>query len=192
MLGRVAGSCIPYPKYIYISKIIRAAGITINEFTRNLSRILQPCELVAATVVSDMNERLSPKKAPPTTVAVIKGRPIPVEYDMPVAIGTMATIVPTLVPMDKEIKHAATNKPARSMLPGSMQSVRFTVASMLPITFAELAKAPANTNIQSINIIFCVLAPLLNVSILRDNGYFPDIATAKMLAKRNATEMGTL
>ncbi len=49
-----------------------AAGTTIMEFTRNLSRITQPCVLVEAMVVSEMNDRLSPKKEPPTTMATMK------------------------------------------------------------------------------------------------------------------------
>ena len=40
-------------------------------FTLNLSCILQPCVRVAAMVVSEMNERLSPKKAPPVITAVM-------------------------------------------------------------------------------------------------------------------------
>ena len=38
----------------------------IMKFTRNLSRMAHPWVRVAAIVVSEMNERLSPKKAPPT------------------------------------------------------------------------------------------------------------------------------
>ncbi|CUQ58548.1 Uncharacterised protein [Segatella copri] len=38
-----------------------AAGTTIMELTLNLSLILQFCVCVATTVVSEMNERLSPK-----------------------------------------------------------------------------------------------------------------------------------
>jgi hypothetical protein len=60
-------------------------------------------------------------------------------------MGVSATIVPTLVPIESEIKQAAINSPARSILPGRKFSVKFTVASMLPISFALLAKAPAKT-----------------------------------------------
>ena len=71
-----------------------------------------PWLLVAATVVSEMNERLSPKKAPPTIIAVMKDWPIPVSAAMPVAMGTRATMVPTEVPMAMEMKQAARKKPA--------------------------------------------------------------------------------
>ena len=74
-------------------------------------------------------------------------------------------MVPTEVPMDKEMKQAATKRPANSICGGRHTSVRLTVASMLPITFAELAKAPARTKIQIISIIWPVAAPLLNVSM---------------------------
>ena len=159
-------------------KMTSAAGMTIKKFTRNLSLILQPCVLVATMVVSEINERLSPKKAPPTTTAVIIGMLTPVDPASPAAIGTKATIVPTLVPMLNEMKQAARKSPAMIILPGSTIKVRFTVASTLPITLAELAKAPANTKIQSINIILLVPAPLLNISIRLGRGKFHDVATA--------------
>ena len=97
-----------------------AAGATILKLTLNLSCIEHLWVRVAAMVVSDMNERLSPKKAPPTMIAVMNGvlymkLPSPVVAiwsAMPAAIGTRATMVPTLVPMDMEMKQAAINSPA--------------------------------------------------------------------------------
>ena len=93
---------------------ISAAGTTIMKFTRNLSRITQSCVLVEAMVVSEINERLSPKNEPPTTMATIYGRSIPVFSANPMATGVRATIVPTLVPMESEMKHAAIKIPASS------------------------------------------------------------------------------
>lgn len=58
-------------------------------------------------VVSEMNERLSPKKAPPTTIPVMKARFMSVFSAMPAATGTSATMVPTEVPMESEMKQAA-------------------------------------------------------------------------------------
>ena len=156
----------------------RAAGITMNELTRNLSLILHPCVEVATTVVSEMKERLSPKNEPPTTTAVIMGTLTPVEWATPAAMGTRATMVPTLVPMESEMKQAARKRPASSMLPGKTLNVRFTVASMLPMVLAELANAPANTNIQSMSIMFCVPAPREKASMRFVRVYPPDIATA--------------
>ena len=126
-----------------------------------MSLILHPWVEVAATVVSEINDRLSPKNAPPTTVAVISGMLPPVVSPNAAAIGTNATIVPTLVPIERDIKQAARKSPAKSMLLGNILSVKLTVASIHPICFAELANAPANTNIHNINIIFSVLAPRL-------------------------------
>ena len=89
-----------------------AAGAAIQRLTRNLSRMEQPWLLVAATVVSEIKERLSPKKAPPTTTPVMNGMPIPVCAAIPVAMGTRATTVPTDVPIAMEMKQAARNRPA--------------------------------------------------------------------------------
>ena len=77
--------------------------------------------------------------------AVMSARLNAVEWEMPAAIGTKATTVPTLVPMDTEMKQAARNNPGNSRLAGSSCSARLTVASMAPICLAEEAKAPAST-----------------------------------------------
>ena len=106
-----------------------------------------------------MNERLSPKKAPPITSALIKGTLTSVRDANPTATGIRATIVPTDVPMDREIKHEARNTPARSRLSGRRYRVRFTVASMAPIALADCAKAPASMKIQIIIMMFLLAAP---------------------------------
>ena len=80
-------------------------------------------------------------------------------------MGVSATMVPTDVPMDREMKQAAMKSPANSICGGRQTRVRLTVAKMLPITFAEFAKAPARTKIQIISIICCVAAPRLKVSM---------------------------
>ena len=106
-----------------------------------------------------MKERLSPKKEPPTTIAVIKARLISVLAAMPAATGARATMVPTDVPMESEIKQEARNTPASSRFSGSSQRVRLTVASMAPIAFADWANAPARMNIQIISMILVLAAP---------------------------------
>ena len=98
--------------------MIKAAGATIIEFTWNLSFIKQPCVCVATTVVSEINDRLSPKYAPPTITAVIIATLKSVECATPAAIGTSATTVPTLVPIDMEIKQAARKRPGKSIVLG--------------------------------------------------------------------------
>ena len=89
-----------------------AAGAAIQRFTLNLSCMEQPWVLVAATVVSDMKERLSPKNAPPTMMPVMSGMLDPIPAAIPAAIGTSATIVPTEVPIAIETKQEARNRPA--------------------------------------------------------------------------------
>ena len=135
----------------------------MNELTLNLSFNRQPCVDVATTVVSEMNDRLAPKKEPPTITATISGTLVPVDAAIPAPIGVSATIVPTLVPMESEMKHAATKSPANSMLDGRNCSVRLTVASILPISLALLAKAPASMKIHIISTMLSVDAPRLKI-----------------------------
>ncbi len=139
----------------------KAAGTTINELARNLSLSRQPCVDVAMMVVSEMNERLSPKNEPPTTTAVMSGTEVPVSCATPAAMGVSATMVPTLVPTLNDMKQAARKSPAKSMLPGKSFNAKSTVASMAPMLFAVLAKAPARMNIHIMSIICPVPAPRL-------------------------------
>ena len=78
----------------------------------NLSCIGHPWVLVEAMVVSEMNERLSPKNAPPVTIAAMNPGEAPVSAASPAVMGTRATMVPTLVPIDIEMKQDARNSPA--------------------------------------------------------------------------------
>ena len=59
------------PRITYRTVTARKAGSTMRRFARNLSRISQPAARVEAMVVSEMKERLSPKKEPPTITAAI-------------------------------------------------------------------------------------------------------------------------
>ena len=114
---------------------------------------------VAAMVVSEINERLSPNSAPPTTIATIHGVLHPVCVAMDEAMGVRATIVPTDVPTDIDVKQAAMNIPAGRKASGTIFSVSATVASTAPIAFVEAANAPARTNIHIISIMFTSVAP---------------------------------
>ncbi len=87
----------------------------MGRFARNLSFIMHPCVFVAMIVVSDMNDRLSPKKAPPTAMAVMKATLWSVFSASPAAMGTSAAMVPTEVPTDRLMKHAAMKSPAMIM-----------------------------------------------------------------------------
>ena len=111
-------------------------------------------------VVSEINERLSPKSAPPTTIATIHATSHPICCARAEAMGVSATIVPTDVPTDNEVKQAARNIPAGRNLAGTTLIVRATVASTAPICLVEAAKAPASTNIHIINIMLGSVAPL--------------------------------
>ena len=102
--------------------------------------------------MSEINDRLSPNNAPPTTMATIHGIEQPVWVEMAVAIGVRATIVPTDVPIDSEVKQAAKKIPAGRNCSGTMRKVRSTMASTAPIALVEEAKAPARTKIQIISI----------------------------------------
>ena len=143
-------------------------------------------------VVSEINDRLSPKNAPPTTTAVSRAVFDPVERAMPAAMGVRATMVPTLVPMEIEMKHEAMNSPASIMLPGRSDRVRFTVESMLPMSLAEEAKAPAITKIHSISIRLPVLAPRVKCEMRSFRVAPVVVVMAYTLAIRNATVSGIL
>ena len=154
-----------------------AAGPTIRMLTLNLSAIEHPCVRVAAIVVSEINERLSPKNDPPTMMAVRNGVDAvnpdapesAISFAIPAAIGTSATIVPTLVPIDMEMKQEAMKSPAYRSLPGRSRIARFTVASIAPISFAVLANAPAITNIHIIRRTFLLPAPCEKMETFSSN-----------------------
>ena len=59
-----------------------------------------------------MNERLSPKNAPPTTIATSHAVSQLSFVARAVTTGVSATIVPTDVPMESDMKQAAMNMPA--------------------------------------------------------------------------------
>ena len=139
-----------------------AAGVVMKKFTLNLSLMLHPCELVAAIVVSEMNDRLSPKKAPPTTTAVSRAAGEPVDCANPAAMGTSAT----MVPIERDMKQVARKSPGRSILSGNSDSIKSTVASTEPMALADWAKAPASMKIHSMSMMLLLLAPLLKMSTL--------------------------
>ena len=95
-----------------------------------------------------------PKNAPLTMLAVINATDISVLSARVAAIGTSATMVPTLVPMHRDTKHAEINSPAKRNWVGRISSVRFTVASTAPIALADEANAPARTKIHTMSSIF--------------------------------------
>src|SRR5690606_33488367 len=94
--------------------------------------MLQPCVPVAAMVVSEITERLSPNIAPPKTVPATSGRSKPDASEMPMAMGTIVEMVPIEVPMEKDTKHEIKNRPGKSKRSGKMKMPRLTAASTEP------------------------------------------------------------
>ena len=86
-----------------------AAGPAIHTLTLNLSRNATFWLEVAAMVVSEIIDRLSPNMAPPTTAPMAYTASICVTCEKPKAIGAQAAIVPMDVPMAVAIKAAITN-----------------------------------------------------------------------------------
>ena len=111
---------------------------------------------------------------------------------MPTTTGTNATIVPTEVPIEMDIKQAAKKTPANKRLSGNKWSVILTVASMAPMSFALLAKAPARIKIHIINMMFLLAAPMeyCNIRSFRLSPLVMQMAYTEEIM--NATVMGTL
>ena len=111
-----------------------------------------PCVRVAAMVVSEIIERLSPNIAPQTTAPRQSGAPIPVASAMPTAMGAMAVMVPTDVPIAVEAKEAITKSPATVAHAGNTERPKLTVLVTHPAASAAPAKAPANRKTRHITI----------------------------------------
>ncbi len=167
-------------------------GRAMRMLTLNLSAIRQPCVRVATMVVSEMKERLSPNMAPLTTTPSIIATGRPVFAAMPTATGERATMVPTEVPTEIEMKQAARKMPAARRFSGRMAIARLTVASTAPISLAVWAKAPARMKIKTISMMLLLAAPRQNCSMrwLRLPPFDPAMATTE--ASTKATVMGIL
>ena len=83
-----------------------AAGKAINKLILNLSFNSQPNDCVAAIVVSEIIERLSPNIDPPSKAPEISGNEAPLLSASETAIGPIATIAPTEVPVAVDKKAA--------------------------------------------------------------------------------------
>ena len=149
-----------------MSAVTIAAGRTILKFILNLSLISQPCVLTAAIVVSEIIERLSPNIAPDTTALRQSGITNPVALLTPTAIGASATIVPTDVPMDKEIKHPIKNSPTTANWLGIKESPRYTVLSAPPAAVTAPLNAPAVKKMKHIVTTLSSPMPLVQTEIL--------------------------
>ena len=99
-------------------------------------------------VVSEINDRLSPKNEPPSTTATIIAASVPVSAAICEANGVSATMVPTEVPSDIDMKQAVRNSPGITTHVGITLSAKSTVASTAPIPTAKAENDPAKMNIQ--------------------------------------------
>ncbi|CJV99103.1 Uncharacterised protein [Streptococcus pneumoniae] len=172
--------------------VIIAAGNTIKKFVLNLSFISVPCERTAAIVVSEINDKLSPNIAPPTTVAIVSAIEISVCPLIPTAIGANAAIVPMEVPIANEINAPITKMPATINPCGKIDNAKLTVESTPPIPFAVSENAPASTKIRTIIIISGFPAPLANRSTFTLKLSLRFIAKATPTAIEIATSIGNL
>ena len=80
-------------------------------------------------------------------------------------MGTSATTVPTLVPMESEMKQEAMKSPGSRKEEGRKLRMVLTVASIAPMLLAPWAKAPASTKIHIIRRILLSAAPWENCRI---------------------------
>ena len=133
------------------------AGNAIKRLTLNLSRISHPSDCVAAIVVSDMIDRLSPNIEPPSNEPAIKGMEAPLlsgrllaclSCRQPllsarlIAIGPKATIEPTEVPVAVDKNEAIKKMPNGKYSVSIVLIPKFTTASTAPIAWVTTAKAP--------------------------------------------------
>ena len=116
--------------------MIKTAGKTIRIFALNFDFIVTSCVLVAAIVVSEMNERLSPNIAPPTTIPQSKATFESVLVATSIAIGANAATVPIEVPIAKLNKQAIRKIPGRIILDGKILNPRFETESTACIALA--------------------------------------------------------
>ncbi len=160
------------------------------KFSRNLSRISQPCVRAAAMVVSEIIDRLSPNIAPQTTAAMHTGSEIPACSLMPMAIGCKATIVPTEVPIEVEIKQPIRNSPTTTILLGRMARPNATAASAPPAALTDAENAPASKKIMHIIIMFSSPAPRARIPSFSASGRFGFWKNATSSAIKKPTAAG--
>ena len=172
--------------------VMMAAGSAILKFSLNLSAISQPCVRVAAMVVSEIIDRLSPNMAPPTMAPRHSAPASSVLSATPQAMGASAAMVPTDVPIEMEMKHAIRNKPGNTMPVGKMDSAKFTVLSTPPADCTEPVKAPASTNTR--HMIMTLESPMdrATLSSFSSNERLGFWMNATASAHTNATMAGML
>ena len=151
----------------------------------------QPCPLQAAIVVSEMNDKLSPNIAPPTTAPTQRGTAKPVLFASASEIGVISVIVPTDVPMATETNALTTKRTKTENLAGIMESIKYATLSALLLPTTP-TKIPAAMKIRIIVIMFLSPTPLAITSSLSSNFNFGFCKHATNNATRNATTIGIL
>ncbi len=76
------------------------------------------------------------------------------------ATGTRTVTVPTLVPMDMEMRDAMMNMPGTAMLPGRSSSRKFAVLAAPPAAFAMPPNMPANRKMKIMMVMLSSPMPL--------------------------------
>ena len=107
-----SGTTSGLPKTKSNTIVTIAAGSAIAKFALNLSFISTLWVLVAAMVVSEIMDKLSPNIEPQIVAATTKNSLPPPASARPSAIGVTATTVPTDVPVESAINAEITNTPA--------------------------------------------------------------------------------
>ena len=159
----------------------------MRKFTRNLSRMTTPWVLVAAMVVSEMKDRLSPNMAPPTTVATHSGREKPPFRETSAAMGTSTVMVPTLVPIAMEMRQAMRNSPGTANRPGRTLKSRLAVLTAPPAALAMPLKAPASRKMKSMMVMLSSPMPWAQRWIFSSKERVRFWARAAMRAMEKAT-----
>ena len=162
----------------------------MRKFVRNLSFISTPCVLVAAIVVSEINERLSPNIAPPTTVPTLMGTESPPLFAAANAMGTRTEMVPTLVPIAMDIRQAITKRPGTANCPGSTESSIFAVLCAPPASLAMPLKAPAMMKMKSMMTMLSSPMPSAQIDIFSSklSFLFCKKANIRAIEKARTTE----
>ena len=183
--------CVFNEKAVKIANVKSAAGNAILKFILNLSFISTPCVFVAAIVVSETKDRLSPNIAPPTMVPTHIGIPKPEPVATLTAMGTNTVMVPTLVPIAIEIKQAIKNNPGSANCAGKILSNKFAVLSAPPASFAIPLKAPATRKIKSIIVIFSSPIPFAQILIFssKETVLFCNNATIRAITNATTTDI---
>ena len=110
-----------------------------------------------------MKDRLSPNMAPPTTTPTQSWSDMSPFLDTAQAIGARTEMVPTLVPMAMDIRHAIRKRPGTANFPGITLSSIFAVLDAPPASLAIPLNAPAIRKMKSIITMLSSPIPLAQI-----------------------------